>query len=241
MTTARAPRSSHWRFGLSQGFTLIELLTVIAIIGILAAILIPVVTQVRESARRAVCASNIRQISVAMLMYADDHDGILPTSGDTDRGERPTDWILWRRPFEEVRQSSIVPYLGGGFTPEIYRCPSDERIQSGESLDYPYSYTLNRALGERSGGAEAFTRLNGRIFNVRDPTRVIMMVEEAEPNDSSAWLIDQNLDRLTERHGGRGHVSFVDGHVKWVHPAFAAYRGHWDPFPPALRPYDGPL
>lgn len=61
-------------FSHRQAFTLIELLTVIAIIGILAAILIPVVGRVRESGRRAVCVSNIRQVGLATIMVATDYN-----------------------------------------------------------------------------------------------------------------------------------------------------------------------
>jgi prepilin-type N-terminal cleavage/methylation domain-containing protein len=57
-----------------KGFTLIELLVVIAIIAIIAAILMLVFAQAREKARRAACTSNMRQIALAVMMYAQDHD-----------------------------------------------------------------------------------------------------------------------------------------------------------------------
>lgn len=213
------------------GFTLIELLTVIAIIGILAAILIPVVGKVRDNARGSVCVSNMRQVSLAMLMYADDNNGSLPTSGDTTAGEQATDWIFWRDQGRAVIESNIVPYIGGSFTPEVLRCPSDENIGKDPIPSYRYSYTMNRQLGENTQGNE--TLLNGNIHNVPDPTLIILLVEELAPNDSSSWM---SRDPLTKRHSDRGHVSYVAGNVALVTPEYALHRQHWDPFYQG-RPY----
>lgn len=63
-----------------EGFTLIELLTVIAIIGVLAAILMPVLSGIKSRASSAQCASQIRQIGTAFQMYLQDHNNIMPTS-----------------------------------------------------------------------------------------------------------------------------------------------------------------
>ena len=111
------------------GFTLIELLTVIAIIGILAAILLPVVGRVRESARSARCVSNLRQTGVAVQAYAQENKGRLPSTGFF--GISP----YYNRDARNF-QHSLLPYMGlkraiswstapeNGVYSGIFDCPS---------------------------------------------------------------------------------------------------------------------
>jgi prepilin-type N-terminal cleavage/methylation domain-containing protein/prepilin-type processing-associated H-X9-DG protein len=102
-------------------FTLIELLTVIAIIGILAAILIPVVGRVRENARQSVCGSNLRQIAVAVLVY-EGENGVLP--GPIFRRVRR---VSTNEPDMRELNWVIDSYIGASRS-EVWDCPSNTLV-----------------------------------------------------------------------------------------------------------------
>jgi len=116
------------------GFTLIELLVVIAIIAILAAILFPVFARVREKARETVCKSNLKQIGLAIIMYAEDYDGMLPLAAEFPfPGVVPTTTVS--SPGGTSLRDVLGPYTKNN---QIFRCPSDHEFYEVEGLSYDY-------------------------------------------------------------------------------------------------------
>ena len=116
-----------------KAFTLIELLVVIAIIALLMAILMPVASAARERGQRVVCLSNLRQLTLAWVQYADDHDGKLVIGTPYCRLEAGPNWRLegWLETafwFPESRSALIENPDKGALWPYIrdidfYRCP----------------------------------------------------------------------------------------------------------------------
>jgi len=135
-----------------KGFTLIELLVVIAVIALLIAILIPVLNLARERAQRTVCLSNLRQLTLAWVLYADDNDSKLVSGRPFDLMSRsylypdvyiegwlgrafiPSDWVVteeWGPPWTTgPDKGALWPYLKDF---DVYRCP---RGRPGHAATY---------------------------------------------------------------------------------------------------------
>jgi len=95
-----------------RGFSLVELLVVIAIVATLVGLLLPAVQSVRAAARRTQCASNMRQLALGVILYAEAHRGRFPSRTHTDDASRDLDWI-----------TQLAPFVEG--VDAIRRCPDD--------------------------------------------------------------------------------------------------------------------
>ncbi|TAG32506.1 MAG: prepilin-type N-terminal cleavage/methylation domain-containing protein, partial [Verrucomicrobia bacterium] len=124
-----------------QGFTLIELLTVIAIIGILAAIIIPVTGRVRESARQSRCASTQRQIALAVILYASANKDRLPGPVNRDISAPPPNTPLGQDTVS--LRDFIQPYLGNK-SDDFWVCLSNTAaLEANNDPTQRFVYFLN--------------------------------------------------------------------------------------------------
>ena len=237
-TASTFPTGSGTQGSHSRAFTLIEILTVVAIIAVLAALLIPVAGKMQDSANRAKSASNLRQLAAALLAYSGEHSGNIPgiDSPLASAGGEENRWVL-----------CLVPYLGAGdigtnFSNRpgvpVYWCPADKEPRDPSWRKSLYlSYGLNLGLNQlawHSSRADLHGgRYNKKTFELENPAKTIMFAEIPSGGNPDAvyskWCPYVNHpggksgpiakfwdDPATHYEECRVTLAFYDGHVEFL-------------------------
>jgi prepilin-type N-terminal cleavage/methylation domain-containing protein/prepilin-type processing-associated H-X9-DG protein len=213
-------------FSRQRGFTLIELLVVIAIIAILAAMLLPALSRAKAKATQAYCYNNLKQMGLAMLIYADENNGRVP------RGNEPFWWQVF------------IPYLGGTKAArdeygrvKVYTCrafPDKRQIMCYVVNAWTFS-SLQDAIGQEIVGLQSVSRIqrptatiyfadneNGSWRPVFTATSILgsdSLNDVWSPNHlpygSTGRTLSGERRVAARRHGEGANLLFFDGHAAW--------------------------
>ena len=203
-----------------RGFTLIELLIVIAIVAILAAILLPVFLSARKKAYRAGCASNLKQIGLALMLYAGDNEEKLMPGHSLPTVDPLTgsDYEGWA--------GTVNIYARA---PRVFVCPTDgSPVQTvGGETFFPLTYFLNVNLSARvtPGGMPLSVLTTPSLTVLTTETTGGLASRPArlnDPNEADSGLANQFLSVAgpqSNRHDGGRNFLLADGHVRWLRPS----------------------
>ena len=153
------------------GFTLIELLVVIAIIAILAALLFPVFAKAREKGRQSACTSNMKQLGLAVLQYAQDYDEFPPSGiimGLASPAGGTPNWNVTADTLGQGWANQLYTYIK---STGVYVCGDDPNGRVGTNYPISYAYnnnlllgTANDTSGARPGSLAQLTSSAGTIL-----------------------------------------------------------------------------
>jgi|GEM_PF-2355936 len=200
-------------YGIRSAFTLIELLVVIAIISMLISILLPALAKARDSAEATACRSNLSNIALGLLLYADENKGVMMSSFDGTNftgGER----FWWNR---------INPYIK--YDRDYFECPSFPATDSTSGTIYgmrdskyaPNYFNIDRLPVQRKLAANPW---EDTAFH---PNEFIILADSINENLFEQWYAirgddgeNQNKEDINLVHADAANTVFVDRHVKSV-------------------------
>jgi prepilin-type N-terminal cleavage/methylation domain-containing protein/prepilin-type processing-associated H-X9-DG protein len=195
----------------NRGFTLIELLVVIAIIAILAAILFPVFAKAREKAKQTKCISNLKQCSMALSMYAQDYDGVVPCAAAL---EHTYSWgtYLFNTGYIKSKDICVCP----SYPPYHYTT-----TYCMYGINYMY-FTYPKYGIRVKDISTNYTSYYINLYKIDRPAQMVLLADTINKSTTAIpkpqnYLIGFTYDwiegRIHLRHNGLASIAFADGHV----------------------------
>jgi prepilin-type N-terminal cleavage/methylation domain-containing protein/prepilin-type processing-associated H-X9-DG protein len=224
-----------------SGFTLVELLVVIALIAILAALLLPALSRARNRAQGISCLNNVRQLTLAWTLYADDHGGRLAYNlgGDIERQtvapRTNLNWVngilTWERDSDNTNTATITDASLASFANRnvgLYRCPSD-RVLSATQREAGWShrlrsYSMNAMVGDAGELSVSGKNANNpgyiqyfTLTSIQRPDEIFVFLDEHPDSINDGYFVNKAynyewVDLPASYHDGAAAFAFADGH-----------------------------
>jgi len=221
---------------LSAGFTLVELLVVLAVLAILAALLLPALTRSQSRAQAMTCLNNLKQLSLAWLLYAEENSDLLVNNhGVPETLSRRQSWANnvedWQASDDNTNlvyltDSKLGPYAS--HAARIYKCPADRfPAPNGERIR---SMSMNALVGNPGELTNRFNPLYVQFYKtaeLRYPAGIFVFLEEHADTINDGFFMNVLEDNAwgnlpASYHNGAANFAFADGHIesrRWLVPS----------------------